>query len=348
VVGCGRVAQQAHLPVLARDRRVELIALAESDEAQLRAAARHAPRAALFADWRELFERSDVEALIICLPNALHAEAARAALALGRHVYLEKPVATNLADARAVVEAWRRAPHAVGMLGFNYRFNRLYEGARAHVHAGRLGELISARTIFSTAEGEGQPAWKRVRAQGGGALLDLGSHHVDLLRFVFDREVREVSAQIWSRHAEDDCAALQLRLDGGLTVQSLFSTCAVEEDGLEVYGSAGKLSFDRYRSTPPPRLSNATLRGARLNQLGHALGALRHGAYSLEKLRAPAREPSFTKALGAFVSAALTGERDAKPDLEDGFRSLEVIDAAERSARERRVVAVATDDSRAG
>jgi predicted dehydrogenase len=225
------------------------------------------------------------------------------------------------------------------MIGFNYRFNKLYAAARRHVRSGRLGKLVAARTVFSTA-GTDAPDWRRARASGGGALLDLGSHHVDLVRFIFDDEVREVFADVWSRRGEDDCAALRLRLDGGLIVQSFFSTGAVEEDRLEIYGDEGKLSLDRYLS-PDVRVSEPTLGSARLKRLGRALGGLRQSPYLLEKLRAPAREPSFTKALCAFVAAALEGDREAKPDIEDGYRSLSVVVAAEESARTRRAVAVA-------
>ncbi|HEX8161602.1 MAG TPA: Gfo/Idh/MocA family oxidoreductase [Pyrinomonadaceae bacterium] len=337
LVGCGRVARVAHLPALARLEGVEVVALADGDPESLRAAARHAPRAALHADWRGLVESSGAAAVVVCLPNALHAEAAIAALARGSHVYLEKPLATNLADARAVVAAWRQAG-TVGMTGFNYRFNKLYAAARRHARSGRLGALVAARTVFSTAEADA-PAWKRARESGGGALLDLGSHHVDLVRFIFGEEVREVSADVWSRRAEGDCAALSMRLGGGLIVQSFFSTGAVEEDRFEIYGDAGKLSVDRHLSTDV-RVSGATARGARAEQLRRALGSLRHGAYLLEKLRAPAREPSFTAALGAFVAAARAGDRGARPDVEDGYRSLAVVAAAEESARTRRAVAV--------
>jgi predicted dehydrogenase len=340
VVGCGRVARSAHLPALARERGVELVALADGDEESLRAAARHAPRAALHADWREPIESSEADAVVVCLPNALHAEAAIAAFARGKHVYLEKPIATNLADGRAVVEAWRRAG-TVGMIGFNYRFNKLYAAARRHVRSGGLGKLVAARSVFSTA-GTDAPDWQRERERGGGALLDLASHHVDLARFVFGDEVREVSADVWSRRGEDDCAALRLRLGGGLIVQSFFSTGAVEEDRFEIYGDEGKLSLDRYLSLDV-RVSEPTLRSARLKQLRSALGGLRHSPYLLEKLRAPAHEPSFAKALGAFVAAALEGDREAKPDLEDGYRSLAVVVAAEESARTRRAVTLSEE-----
>jgi predicted dehydrogenase len=340
LAGCGRAALAAHLPALARSTAVELVALADGEPDHLRAAARHAPRAATFDDWHALVEKTDAEAVVVCLPNALHSEAAVAAFARGLHVYLEKPLATNLKEGRAVLAAWRSSGR-VGMIGFNYRRNRLYASARQHVNAGRLGALVAARTVFSTAEGTRRdaPGWKRERLTGGGALLDLGSHHVDLLRFVFGQEVREVFAEIWSRRAEGDCAALQLRFASGLTAQSLFSTCAVEADRLDIYGDAGWLSADRYRSLGVT-VKDAGQRGARLTQLRNNFAAVKHALYLLEKLRAPLREPSFSAALAAFVFAARTDAKEATPDLEDGYRSLEVICAAEESARVRAPVTV--------
>jgi predicted dehydrogenase len=349
VAGCGRVARTAHIPALARDASVELVALADCDARNLQDAAHGTPRVTLFEDWREMFGESDAEAFVVCLPNALHAEAARNALARSCHVYLEKPLATNMADARALVESARRAPRdVVAMIGFNYRFNRLYAEARECIASGALGEIVAARTIFSTAGGEREPEWKRTRASGGGALLDLGSHHFDLVRFITGRDSREIFAETWSRRAEDDCACVQTRLEGGAIVQSFFSTCATEEDRIEIYGSAGKLTLDRYLSLAP-RVTATTMRGARLSQLRHGLKTLRRAPYLFEKLRAPLREPSFTRALSAFVAASLAGVvGDALPNFDDGLRSLALVEAAEESARTRRTVAVELDEEFSG
>lgn len=89
----------------------------------------------------------EVEAVVICLPPALHAEYAIAAFQAGKHVYLEKPIATNLLDARAVVEAWRKAG-TVGMMGFNYCFNGLYQSAKQYVRSGPLGDLVPSERCF--------------------------------------------------------------------------------------------------------------------------------------------------------------------------------------------------------
>ena len=336
LVGCGHVVRFVHLQVLTGLPAVQLVALAEPDPERRRAAARRAPRAIAVASHEELLDNPDVEAVVICVPNALHAQVAIAALERRKHVYLEKPLAMNLEEGRAVLAAWRQAG-VIAMIGFNYRFNKLYMAARRHLQAGRLGKLVMARSVFSTATSP--PGWKQLRKSGGGVLLDLASHHVDLIRFLLEREVEEVFAEVQSHRGEDDSAALQLRLSDGLLVQSFFSMSAVEEDRFEVYGQAGKLTVDRHFALDVS-VTEPELDSIRLKRIWRSVRSLRHGPYLLQKLRAPAFEPSYPAAMARFAAAVRAGEQ-ATPDLDDGLRSLAVLEAAEESARLRRIVPLA-------
>jgi myo-inositol 2-dehydrogenase/D-chiro-inositol 1-dehydrogenase len=329
LIGCGRIVQLVHLNILTRLPDVKLVALAESDVQRRGEAGRRAPSAIAFADYQELLKRSEVDAVVICLPTALHAEATVAALEQGKHVYLEKPLATNLDEAQRVVTAWRRAG-VVGMIGFNYRFNALYKAVRHAVEAGQLGPLVAARSVFSTPS-HPLPAWKQARPSGGGVLLDLASHHIDLVRFFFKQEVQTVSAGLRSQRAEQDSAMVHLQLADGLLVQSFFSHSAVDEDRFEIYGQAGKLAVDRYRSFGVEIIETGR-EFSRLRRVAQGLRSLRNGPYLLKKLLAPGHEPSYHEALFRFVSA-IRGNEVAAPDLLDGYRSLEVICAAEQSAR---------------
>ncbi|MBM3888539.1 MAG: Gfo/Idh/MocA family oxidoreductase [Verrucomicrobia bacterium] len=246
LIGCGHIGRVVHLNILRRLPQVEVVALAETDAERRQAACRLAPRAAAFADYQELLARRDVDAVVISLPNALHVEAAIAALQHGKHVYLEKPLAINLDGGRRLLEVWRGSGR-VGTMGFNYRFNPLYEEVGRLIQAGRLGEILSVRSVFTTPT-RLLPEWKQTRQSGGGVLLDLASHHVDLVRFWFGREVREVSATVRSQRWEADTATVELRLANGLVVQSSFSLSAVDEDRFEIHGRAGNLRVDRYHS----------------------------------------------------------------------------------------------------
>lgn len=325
LLGCGEIARRVHLEALEKLPGVRVGALAERDPQRLEDAGRRVPTAERFADYRDLLARSDAEAVVVCLPPALHAEAAVQAFEAGRHVYLEKPIATTLDEARAVVEAGRKAG-TVGMMGFNYRFGPLHLEAREQLRAGRAGQLVGARTVFSSAP-YAQPAWKGTRQSGGGVLLDLASHHADLVRFLFEDEVAEVSAQLLSQESEHDSALVQMRLAGGLPVQSFFTLGSVVEDRFEVYGRAGKLSFDRHTSAGVA-FEPAAFEYGRGAQLRRELRRLAGGVRRV--LRAPG-EPSFAAALTAFAEAA-AGRRSDYPTLEDGYRSLAVLAAAERAA----------------
>ncbi|HTD46295.1 MAG TPA: Gfo/Idh/MocA family oxidoreductase [bacterium] len=335
LLGCGRIARLAHLAVLSRLRGVTLVALAEADPRR-RAEVRRPAGVAMVADYRELLDRPDVEAVIVALPPSLHADAAITAFERGKHVYMEKPLALNLAEAGRMLATWRRSG-LVGMIGFNYRFNQLYETARERICAGRLGELVTACSVFSTST-RPMPEWEQTRARGGGALLSLGSHHIDLMRFLLDREIRDVSAGWRTQRTEHDTAVLQMRLDDGVLVQSFFSLSGVEEDRVEIYGQEGKLTVDRSWSLDV-EISPTTLRYARARRLVRTLRALRGIPHAVDKIMSPGHEPSYRTALAHFAAAVRFGRR-ASPDFCDGYRSLAVVEAAERCASTGRWVSV--------
>lgn len=336
LIGCGHIGRTVHLNILRRLPHVQVVALAEPNAQGREAASRQVPRAAVFSDYRELLERSEIDAAVICLPNALHADAAITTLQSGRHLYLEKPLAINLEDARKLLEVWRRS-RRVAMIGFSYRFNPLHQEVRRHLQTAKLGELVGVRSVFTTAPHR-MPEWKQRRGSGGGALLDLASHHVDLVRFWFDEEVDEVRANIRSQRVEADTATLELRLANGLLVQSFFSMSSVDDDRFEIYGRTGKLSLDRYNSWAV-EITSSTRNSTPFHRFSRAMARLPRSRFAISKLFAQANEPSFAAALAHFVAAARNGG-PASPDFDDGFQSLAVIIAAEESARTGQPVAL--------
>lgn len=330
LLGFGTVVRGIHLETLRRLPGVTVAAVADSDPRARAEAERLLPGAAVRSTAGELLSEPGIEAVMVCLPASEQAAAATAVLESGRHVYVEKPIATSVPDARALVHAWRRAG-TVGMAGLNYRLHPHYRRARDLIRSGAVGELVGARSVFSLPGTLGQPEWKRSREAGGGVLLDLGSHHADLVHFLFGEPVRDVFAEVRSQRAEDDSATVELRLASGLLVQSLFSLSAVDEERFEVYGTAGKLTVDRCYALDV-EVRPATRERDRLRRLARGLRSLRHASFMVTRTRAPACEPSYPLALERFAAAA-RGEAPAEPDLADGYRSLAVIAAALESAR---------------
>jgi len=336
VIACGFIARAVHLPTLSRLTGTRVAALAEPDPDRLQQASRLAPCAAAVADYRELLNRRDVQGVIVGAPPALQAQIGIATLTAGKHLYLEKPIAIDLASADQLLAAWRGSGlHA--MAGFNYRFHPLHVAARNHIQQGRIGNVVAVRSIFSA--GSALPQWKRTRHTGGGALLDLGSHHFDLLPYLLGAPVREVRATIRSLASDEDLAAVTMTLDGGVLVQSLFQIGARAEDRIEVYGQEGTMVVDRFRSLHP-EIADWPAPFSRLRRLGRAMAVAATSPLLRDDLLAPTRDPSYASAMRYFADCVRTG-RAPSPNLLDGRRSLAVVIAAETSARTGRVVPVA-------
>lgn len=329
IAGCGAVSRHLHLPNLRRMPDVRVVALADPDSAATSFARRLAPGALVFRDWRDMLAHGELDAVLIALPTELHAPAAQAVLQARLHLYLEKPLATTTADAAPVLQAWQGSD-CVAMIGFNYRFNPLYRALREIIRSGRLGALIAFRTQFTTSTVA--PGWRALSATGGGVLLDLASHHIDLVRFLAGSEVRQASVQRVSRETEHDTASLVLELHSGVLVQSFFASGACDDDSVEVIGRNGRARVRRHDSTAVELLRNDAA-SIRSDQLKNMLQAARSLPYLLHKLRSTGHEPSYALALQRFVQA-VRGDDVEYPDLEDGLRALTVAESVTNDAHD--------------
>jgi predicted dehydrogenase len=156
--------------------------------------------ASVETDWRALVARDDVDLVDICTPGDSHAEIALAALAAGKHVLCEKPLANTVAEAtsmaRAAEEAYGRGQ--VAMVGFNYRRVPATAQARRMVAEGRLGRLRHVRVTYLQdwlVDPEFPLTWRLRKEQAGsGSLGDLGAHIVDLAQYLVGEPLAGVSA----------------------------------------------------------------------------------------------------------------------------------------------------------
>lgn len=178
----------------------ELAVLCGRDATAVRAAADRHGWAATETDWRALVERDDVDLVDICTPGDSHAEIAVAALAAGKHVLCEKPLANTVAEAEAMVRAAEEAQGRgrLAMVGFNYRRVPAAALARRMVAEGRIGTLRHVRVAYLQ-DWLVDPAfpltWRLRREQAGsGALGDLGAHIVDLAQYLAGEPLAGVSA----------------------------------------------------------------------------------------------------------------------------------------------------------
>ena len=181
LIGCGTIAYWSHLRALQQLRGVTLAAAADPDPAA-RARAASMVRGPIHDQLSDLL-LDDIDAVVISAPNRFHAELTVAAARAGKHVYVEKPLATTASEARTVVDVVAQS-NVIATVGFNYRHHTAHQRAGRSSRADGLAQ--SARSnppSASRSPPETMPDWKRRRGSGGGALLDLASHHVDLLRW---------------------------------------------------------------------------------------------------------------------------------------------------------------------
>ena len=184
VLGLGLAGRRLHLPALDRIDEIQIVAAADPDPTS------H-PTTGLwpvFTDWREALT-VPAEAVLIATPPHTHAELALEVLKRGRHVYLEKPMATSLSDASAVTQA-ARASRRLVQLGFAYRFHPLWQRLMARRQAGRLNAPLQATAgFFSEREGLG---WSS-------PVIDLACHHLDLVSWILGAPPSEVEASVDGR-----------------------------------------------------------------------------------------------------------------------------------------------------
>lgn len=196
ILGTGRFAEARIVPALQRAHGCEAIAVISRDQARAEnfAAEQGIPRA--YGDLAAALREPAIEAIWVATPHALHRDPVIAAARAGRHVLCEKPLATTVADARAMVAACRQAGVALGT-GYHLRHHPLHREVRAMVNRGDCGSILSAEAEWSLKPrpGSASAEWRRdPELSGGGIVTGTGIHALDLLRFVLDDEVETVSA----------------------------------------------------------------------------------------------------------------------------------------------------------
>lgn len=181
IIGSGGIAQGAHMPGYAAIPDLcEIVAVADVNPETAKAAAEKFQVKHVFTDYRKLLEMDEVDAVSVCTPNYLHYEPTILAFKAGKHVLCEKPIAMNAREAEEMVQAGRKAGKKF-MVGYNSRFAPTNQLLKTMIDAGELGEIYFARA--QALRRRGIPGWGVFidkSKQGGGPLIDIGVHILDL------------------------------------------------------------------------------------------------------------------------------------------------------------------------
>jgi len=302
---------------------VEVVVIADDDAERGQAAAAQFGTTWV-SDYRDVVARDDIDCVVICSENIHHKALTIAAAEAGKHVLCEKPLATTVEDAQAMIDACKQ--HGVKLqTAFPVRFNAAIVALRDAVRNGAIGEALS---ISARNPGKCPGGWfVDPTLSGGGAVIDHTVHVVDALRWIFDAEVAEVYAEIDTRTHDipvDDTGLLMMKLSNGIPV-SLDTSWSRPENwptwgkvSIDIIGETGVLFAD----TSANSYEIAESRGPSFSWL------------PIEASGDPEMVTSFIDAVRNDTELQVTGE--------DGLRALQVALCAYESASKRAPVPVVT------
>jgi predicted dehydrogenase len=324
VVGCGAVAEwHASNGYAALTDSVELVAVC--DRRHDRATAIASPfGASVYHNVDDLLADKRVDAVDLCVPHPVHAEVAVKALEAGRHVLVEKPIATSVGDAERMVETAERRGLTL-CVSENYPFLEPFQRAREIIQTGEIGQLVSLR---SHRVGFLSGIWLRdgwrqnAEVAGGGMLLDQGCHYVNILRMLGGDidEVCAFSSTTRSDWKGEDTATLILKFASGVIGESLYCWGTRTPDvGREAYAIGALGSLDVAAWEPALVLHRPDLPSGRQVVVSSCDYA-----------------GSFAQIINDFALAA-TGQKTPIMPGRHGLEDLKVVMAAYRSIASGRV-----------
>lgn len=348
IVGCGGITLQNHLPGLALCPDVKVTALCDADAATLERARQQTGVAITSTNYEEIVRRDDVHAVIIATPNFTHAPIALAAIAHGKHVLCEKPLALSYADAKGMADAADQAK-VRHMTAFTYRFVPAMRYLGELVKRGDLGQPYHYRSCRLQDWGTRNLGWRQVKKLAGtGELGDMLSHRIDFAHLLVGPMRRLVANTKILHHTRNGAPS---DLDDWVAILAEF-----QNDATGVLESS-KLASGRnesWRSLDYVELNGSERSFVFITGEWDKLQTGKVGGPGLETISVPEeywrwpgspRDPRAGDPLVTFrydqaweFVDAIRNQRPCVPSFHDGARVQGVTDAAVRSAETRQWV----------
>ena len=244
VIGAGGIADRRTIPALLKDEGSQLVAVMDRVEKVAKAVGEKYG-VKYFTDEKQMLEQTECDAVYIGTPVFCHTDQALTALSFGKNVFIEKPVAMNGKDSEALVEAFKKADKQI-TVGYMMKYHNLHVKAQNIVKEGGIGKVNSVRAQFTCWYPPIKGAWRQDPALGGGgAIMDLGVHCIELIEDVLGDEIAEVKSY-YSTHTFDypveDGAVIIFKTKSGTLghIDVNFNIPdAASESKFELYGDEG-------------------------------------------------------------------------------------------------------------
>ena len=335
IIGAGMHPHQKLAPAIGLTPDAELIAVLRRDQARADAFAETHGAKAGYSNIDDLLADSRIDAVFVASPNASHLGHTVQTAEAGKHVLSEKPMATSVDDALTMVQVCQANAVKLG-LGFELRFHPAHLLARDLVSKGRLGRVRLLQGHWGRGE-RGEPEhkprsglrswWEDPEAMGGGSvIMGLGVHVFDLVRFVMDQEILEVTAMTDGQtdgQPLEHIASMSLRLDDG-TIANVSCGRMLPDtlNNFTIYGTDGR--FTGTATVWEARMGSVEVVSETVNQTE---------SFEYDYLA------NFVAELTDFHSALKVDREPAATGL-DGLRSTEINSAVIQSAKSGRVVKI--------
>jgi predicted dehydrogenase len=314
VVGCGRMGLR-RISLIKNHPKAELRYVEDCDEEVVRKVSREAG-CEYFSGWEKLVSCSDIDCVVVSVPNKFHRDICIAALEAGKHVFCEKPLARNPVEAQEMVEAAQRS-HCFLKVGSNLRYFPSILKAKELLDANQLGEVLFARGWIGHSGWQVGTWYTNTEMVGGGTLLDNGCHLLDLYRW-FLGEVKScvgfTTTSLWPITPLEENAMALFRFSNNRI--AFLQSSWTEWAGymyLEIYGTQGILRIDNRGQSCVTTLSNRE-------------GQNKVFDYSQETPK------SYVLEFDDYVNAIIDN-RQPLPSGLDGLRAVQMAHAVYQSAR---------------
>lgn len=324
IVGCGHATVGLHLPAIKAHPGINVVALADVDVTQLERAAEKFSIPGRYTEPEALVVDPNVDAVAICVPPEHHVGLATIALDANKHLFVEKPLTLDLNDAQRLIAHANRSDRTV-LVGHNLRHHHHTVEARKMIQRGVLGSIEFVHAVWSSRYriDRGFPDWRRRRATGGSALLELAVHYLDLWRYLLGSEIEAVVASSRSAEADDLTATVIARMANGALTSSAFSQYAATGHDIELFGQDGRLRislcrFDGLEFAPSTQFPGSPI--DRLQSLVHTMTELPRGVASAA--RGGGFADSYRNQWRHFADCVRSGEPVACT-LDDGMRAVQ-------------------------
>ena len=247
VIGCGGIADRRTLPGMMLADNAELIAVMDANKSAAERCKEKYNAKYAFDNVEELLALDEIQAVYIASPVFCHKEQAFAAAKAKKDILLEKPVGLTADEAEEIATFCEEQGVKLGV-GFMMRFHAYHQKMKELVQSGKIGEIVSARAQLTCWYPEMENCWRQdMSLSGGGAMMDMGVHCIDLIRYITGLEVQEVAGicgnQIF-KYGVEDAGGVVMRLENG-AIAYVDAAFNIPDDAakckIEFYGTKGSI-----------------------------------------------------------------------------------------------------------